>query len=151
MIITNDTTCLLLSLRENMYGEVKIAVVPVILKENDSTFISRYNRTIYQYIAYYNYGNSLYNTCSHVYTRRITELWFDDLETDREEKVKYFYNKMDRTHYFLSRNKQAIKEIAHNKLFQWKQKKMLQNSEFDFSQINFTYKQIICYLKHARI
>ena len=79
MIITNDTTCLLLSLRENMYGEVKIAVAPVILKENDSTFISRYSRTMYQYIAYYNF---LYNTCSDV--GRITELWFDDLETDRE-------------------------------------------------------------------
>ena len=142
MIITNDTTCLLLSLRENMYGEIKIAVVPAILKEKDSTFISRYNRTMYQYIAYY-------ITCSDV--GRITELWFDDLETDREEKVKYFYNKMDRTHYFLSRDKQAIKGIAHNKLFQWKQKKLLQNSEFDFSRINFTYKQIICYLKHARI
>ena len=146
MIITNNTTCLLLSFRENMYGEVKIAVAPVILKENDSTFISRYSRTMYQYIAYY---NLLYNTCSDV--GRITELWFDDLETDREEKVKYFYNKMDRTHYFLSRNKQAIKEIAHNKLFQWKYKKLLQNSDFDFSQINFTYKQIICDLKHARI
>ena len=149
MIITNDTICLLLSLRENMYGEVKIAVVPVILKEKDSTFISRYSRTMYQYIAYYHYRNFLYNTCSDV--GRITELWFDDLETDREEKVKYFYNKMDRTHYFLSRDKQAIKEIAHNKLFQWKQKKLLQNSEFDFSQINFTYRQIICDLKHARI
>lgn len=145
MIITNNTTCLLLSFRENMYGEVKIAVAPVILKEKDSTFISRYSRTIYQYIAYY----ILYNTCSDV--GQITELWFDDLETDREEKVKYFYNKMDRTHYFLSRNKQAIKEIAHNKLFQWKYKKLLQNSDFDFSQINFTYKQIICDLKHARI
>ena len=149
MIITNDTTCLLLSFRENMYGEVKIAVVPVILKENDSTFISRYSRTMYQYIAYYNYSNFLYNTCSDV--GRIAELWFDDLETDREEKVKYFYNKMDKTHYFLSRDKQAIKEIAHNKLFQWKQKKLLQDSKFDFSQINFTYKQIICDLKHARI
>ena len=146
MIITNDTTCLLLSFRENMYGEVKIAVVPAILKENDSTFISRYSRTMYQYIAYY---SLLYNTCSDV--GRITELWFDDLETDREEKVKYFYNKMDRTHYFLSRDKQVIKEIAHNKLFQWKHKKLLQDPEFDFSQINFTYKQIICDLKHARI
>ena len=149
MTITNDTTCLLLSLRENMYGEIKIAVVPAILKEKDSTFISRYSRTMYQYIAYYNYRNFLYNTCSDV--GRITELWFDDLETDREEKVKYFYNKMDRTHYFLSRDKQAIKGIAHNKLFQWKHKKLFQDPEFDFSQINFTYKQIICDLKHAKI
>ena len=149
MIITNDTTCLLLSIRENMYGEVKIAVVPVILKENDSAFISKYRRTMYQYIAYYNYSNFLYNTYSDA--KRITELWFDYLGRDREEKVKYFYNKMNRTHYFLSRDKQSIKEIVHNKLFQWKQKKLLQEPEFDFSQINFAYKQIICDLKYARI
>ncbi len=149
MIITNDTTCLLLSLRENMYEEVKISVAQVILKEKDSTFISKYSRTIYQYAAYYNHGNFLYNTCGAA--GRIAELWFDDLERDREEKVKYFYNHMNRTHYFLSRDKQAIKEIAHNKLFQWKQKKLLKDSEFDFSQINFTYKQIICDLRHAII
>lgn len=124
--------------------------MPIILKEKDITFYPIFNKTLYEYVAYYNYRTILIDdSTSNV--RNITTFYFDDFETTNDEKIKHYYDKFSGTHYFLSRDKQAIKEIAHNKLFRWKQKKLLQDSEFDSSQVNFTYKQIICDLKHIKI
>lgn len=150
MIITNNITCLLFSIKENVYGEVKIAVVPVILKEKDITFYPIFSRTLYQYDAYYHYRNILIDDPTSD-IGKITTFYFDDLETANDEKIKHYYDKFSGTHYFLSRDKQAIKEIAHNKLFRWKQKQIFKDPTFDFTQINFTYKQIICDLRHAII
>lgn len=150
MIITNNTTCLLLSIKENLYCGIKIAVVPVILKEIDITYFPIYNRSMYQYSAYYNYRNIIYDDVIRE-VGKIATFWFDDIETSRDEKIKHYYDKSNGTHYFLSRDKQTIKEMVHNKLFRWKQKKLLKTPDFDFTQINFTYKQIICDLKHAKI
>lgn len=105
---------------------------------------------MYHYSAYHNYSNIIYEDVIEEF-RKITTLWFDDHETSRDEKIKHYYDSCSGTHYFLSRDKQAIKEMVHNKLFRWKQKKTLKEPNFDFTQINFTYKQIICDLKHARI
>jgi hypothetical protein len=125
-------------------------IMPIILKEKDITFYSIFNRTVYQYDAYYHYRNILIDDpTSHI--GKITTFYFDDFETTNDEKIKHYYDGFSGTHYFLSRDKQAIKEIVHNKLFRWKQKQRFKDPTFDSSQINFTYKQIICDLKHARI
>lgn len=150
MIITNNITCLLLSIKEDMYGEVKIAVVPVILKEKEITFYPIFGRTLYHYDAYYHYRNILIDDPTSD-IGKITTFYFDDLETANDEKIKHYYDKFSGTHYFLSRDKQAIKKIAHNKLFRWKQKQGFKDPTFDFTQTNFTYKQIIADLKHAII
>ncbi len=150
MIITNNTTCLLLSIKDNLYCGIKIAVVPVILKEIDITYFPIYNRRMYQYSAYHNHSNIIYEGAIEEF-RKITTFWFDDYETSRDEKIKHYYDNCSGTHYFLSRDKQTIKKMVHNKLFRWKQKKLLKTPDFDFTQINFTYKQIICDLKHARV
>jgi len=150
MIITNNTTCLLLSIKEIPYLGIKIGVVPVILKEKEITFYPIFNKTLYEYAAYYHYRSILIDDPTSE-VGRITNFYFDDIETKSDERIKHYYDNFSGTHYFLSRDKQLIKEMVHNKLFRWKQKKLLKTPDFDFTQINFTYKQIICDLKHARI
>ena len=146
MIIKNNITCLLLSIKENPYVGIKIGVVPVILKEKEITFYPILNKTLYEYVAYYHYRTIFIDDPTSE-VGRITNFYFDDLEIANDEKIKHYYDNFSGTHYFLSRDKQAIKKIAHNKLFRWKQKKLLENSNFDFYQINLTYKQIIGDLK----
>ena len=150
MIIKNNITCLLLSIKENPYLGIKIGVVPVVLKEKEITFYPIFNKSLYEYVAYYHYRTILIDDPTSE-VGRITNFYFDDLEIANDEKIKHYYDNFSGTHYFLSRDKQAIKKIAHNKLFRWKQKQGFKDPTFDFTQINFTYKQIIADLKHAII